>query len=192
MKIKKSYAVWNKKERVWSAIRPHDLHKKFPIPCPRCKYHLKKKSIFHLFKKNKSLGVSFEIYFNLENDFIELKNWVCEHCGNKLDFNTFPQEIKNFFNNLYLRDLMTVYLKPSLLIVEIDSGKEFSGEILETGATYKTDQRSVKLICGNCKNKNQFQIVKSAKNHNTYQCLKCGKINVLHSDLFDYKNIPTK
>lgn len=189
MKGKKFFIIWNKRTGSWVVNPPKKLRKHLPIPCPHCQYHIKKKNRFHL--KKKILGIRFMIGYDLDENIIKLEDWVCVHCSNKLDFDNFPQEIKNFFNNLFLRDLITYYLKPSLLILKIKSGKEFSGKALETGVTYKTSQRSVIFICGNCKNKNQFQIVKS-KNRNTYQCLNCGKINVLHTNLFDFQSLPTE
>jgi len=192
MKRKGFFAIWNKKGQSWIVNPPKELRKKIIYPCPHCGYHKKKKKRkIRLRRNHKFGGIRFVITFSIDHKLLELKDWICVHCGNELNFENFPEDTKNFVNNLFIRDLKIHYLTPSLLILKTKAGKEFGGKALKTGATYKTDQKSIMFICGNCKNKNRFQIIKT-KNRDTFQCMHCGKINILQSELFKNQNIESK
>lgn len=188
MKSKKSLAIWNKKSTSFMVNKPKNLREKVIFPCPHCEYHKKRKKKTRLFRKHKLDNISFIFSHSVDNETIVIKSWVCFNCGNELNFEDFPEETKNFINNLFIRALKLFLLPPFLLILKIKSGKEISGKALEASASYKTNQKSIKLICGNCKNSNQFQIIKS-KNQDMYQCIKCGKINMLEPKLYDIQNL---
>ncbi len=181
MRKKERYVKWNSRYKCWSINPPRSIKKNKLFPCPKCDDLTKEEKKRFLFNPNRHT-IIYDIFSNFDNREIGLTNWTCSRCGEKLTYEDFPELTKNFVSNLLIRNLRDLYFNPKLLILRLKSGKEISGKTLETEAKFKTQDKSIDYICGNCNKKNMFKFIKS-ENPNVLQCLKCGHVNIYRPDL---------
>lgn len=67
------------------------------------------------------------------------------------------------------------------MIPKITEGREISGVAFEVGGKYKDQCKSISYKCGKCKKSDRF--IKLESKADTYQCIKCGYVNILESEL---------
>ncbi|KKN63923.1 hypothetical protein LCGC14_0496960 [marine sediment metagenome] len=179
---KNSFALWNKKNLSWVMNPPKKLKKKMVFQCPHCD------RIFPEIGLHTIKDLKFKVSFDLDSREFNLSDWICTKCASEINFETLSQELKNFINNLFIKNIQMKYLQPVLMIVKIKGGKEISGKALETGATYKSNQSAINYICGSCKNKNQFLTIRP-NTKKIYQCRKCGFLNIVQTEFNTMGNL---
>ncbi|MFX1567983.1 MAG: hypothetical protein ACFFCV_06420 [Promethearchaeota archaeon] len=181
MRRKERYIKWNRRYKSWKIKPSRKIKKKKLFPCPTCDDLTKMEGKKFLFNPNRQT-ITYDVVTNFDKREIGLTNWTCPRCGKKLNYDDFPDITKDFISNLLIRNLRDVYFNPKLLTLKLKSGKEISGKVSDSGATIKTQDKSIDYICGNCNKKNMFKFIKS-ENPNVLQCLKCGHVNIYRPDL---------
>ena len=164
---------WYKDEAGFRYNIPDDyVLKRGFLKCPNCT------------TEKSDIVEKYDLKYEVVNDTLKCKarlyDWTCGNCLKKMKFGDLNEVTRNFFKNIYKRDLELAANFTVNMIRKEKKSKEIAGGF-DTGVLgfkggYKIENPNVIHICGNCKSKDNFSPEDVSKN--IFRCQNCGYINI--------------
>lgn len=164
---------WYKDEAGFRHTAPDDYSlKRGFCKCPNCS------------TEESDIVDKYDLKYEVVNGTLKSKarlyGWTCGNCLKKLKFGDLNEVTKNFYKNIYKRDLELAANFTVNMIRKEKKKKKITGGI-DAGVVgfkggYEIENPNIIHICGNCKSKDNFSPEDVSKN--IFRCQKCGYVNI--------------